>query len=164
MTPIILFSKQDGKIGTKAITFGSSHLTPEIDDIPAHTAVKIGNYVYEAVMFGGVRIRPYNDWVKQNRLVACVAYDRVPFEQDRFDRNFSDLWKKKYDFMAILYFAVYLLLNKYIGIKLPKVNKWHNENRYFCVELISLITGDDYEMTPPNVLLRKMKHEILDFH
>lgn len=149
-----LFS-YNGKVGSKAISWGTKHQNKTQYKTPSHVAILINDFlVIESTMFTGVRLIPYDVWKKKNK----IAY-RVQCSHERtwgtVMNSVFKIWGKKYDYKGILFFAWALVKNKFFGVELPKKNKWESNNSYFCVEIIENITGESYEMTSPVGLMNK---------
>lgn len=144
-----LFS-YNNKVGSKAIQWFTKHQNKTEYVTPSHVAVLINDFlVIESTMLTGVRIIPYEKWLSKGNQVAYrmqCPNDRV---WDDVMKGVFKIWGKKYDFVGILYFAWFLLLNKYLKKPMPKNNKWESNNKFFCVEIVENITGETYEMTSP---------------
>ena len=80
-----------------------------------------------------------------------------------FDQLTKKAWGAKYDFLAVLFFAYRILLNKLFGFKIPDKNKWEKKNRWFCNELFELEFGQDLSMKTPNDLMFMLdNHSVFD--
>lgn len=149
-----LFSKNK-KIGSYLIRFGSyliSKTKINYKIIPSHVAVLIDDtYVIESVMHGGVRIIPYNKWLEVN--IEIHKLDAKTITEHPKDLMF-EMWGKKYDFKGILYFTCCIIKNKIFKTPLPEINKWEQENCYFCTEFASRIyDGNTGSMRTPLQLM-----------
>jgi hypothetical protein len=151
-----IFSRRDA-IGSRFIAWGTKHLAPEIKDTPSHVAVLVDDtWIIESVMESGVRIVPFQEWSKGNIIVDVVPCKKNPHVMSSLHLIFSK-FHKKYDMLGLIYFSLRIGMNKYFGTPLPKKNIFNHENRYFCVELVATMNGEDYQMTCPVQLLQRLK-------
>lgn len=132
-------------LGSKAIIWGTKSLEPEIEPCSHLAIVLRKTLVIESTLTTGVRIIPYSHWIKENEVL--YAFDK-PYEGklSQFIPELLDkMWGKGYDYLGICYFAWRLFLWLFFRVKLPKVNKWQNKDKRFCVEIF----GEDLGMTSP---------------
>lgn len=154
---LFTISRQN-KFASKLIANTTGKLHPELNPC-SHVAVKIGPIIVESTLTKGVNIQPYQEWIKNNKVVYAF---RCP--QDRkavkvLTDTFSGVWGKKYDYLGICFFAWRILGFLILKKPLPRVNRWESEKRRFCVELIEKITGEKYSMTSPIQLVAKWKKQ-----
>lgn len=152
----ILFSNSN-KIGSKVIRLFQKSLTKikYIKNIPSHTSVLIGDVVYEST-FEGVRATLFSSWVTRNNIVSKLPIGEV--NKSRMEA-IVDIFGKKYDYAGLFYFAYRIILFKIFKCALPKKNKWHKMNKYFCTEVISIFTGKDYQMMAPVQIMEGMQYD-----
>lgn len=144
-----LFSRNK-KIGSRAISWAASFEKTDLEVNPSHVAVLLNDqWVIESTFTTGVRIVPYQNWLKINEelyKIPCEQNERPSWEVT--DKAIH-LWGKGYDWKGILYFSwVYaklILFNK----PLPKNNPWQRKYKYFCTEYVGLLVGEDYSMKSP---------------
>lgn len=156
-----LFSKNK-KIGSYLIRFGSYLINPSpivYNSIPSHVAVLIDDtYVVESVMHGGVRIIPYNKWLEINTEVNKITATGI-IEHPR-DLMF-EMWGKSYDFKGILYFTYCIIKTKLFNTSMPIINKYEQEDCYFCTEFASRIyDGNTGSMRTPLQLMELINGKI----
>lgn len=151
-----LFSRNN-KIGSKIISWASSHEKLNLDVYPSHVAVVLdGTWVIESTLFTGVRIVPYSKWIVFNEelyRIPCIQNHRPSVD---ILEKATKVWHKKYDWLGIMYFAICYLGVIFNGSKLPSENKWQNKNKYFCTEYVGQLSGIEYSMTSPAKLLCTM--------
>lgn len=143
-----LFSKKD-KWGANLISWASSELV-NLDEFPSHVALLINEkWVFESTYNNNVSIIGYSKWLELNKethKLKCIKERNYSEIKDLFRR----LDSKKYDWGGILYFTYRFLLYFLFALKLPKINKLHNKDKYFCCEVIGELTGISYEMSTPS--------------
>ena len=154
-----LFSKNK-KIGSRLIAWGTKHRYPELKDIPSHVAILIDEkWVFESTLESGVRVIGYKKWLEINTQV-----EKIPCTQDRTYEEVKDMFKSikdlKYDWMGVLYLGLNLVPNKLFGRKLPENNPWASDSKYFCCEVMSKLTGIDYEMSSPVDVMVEIKKSV----
>lgn len=138
--------KRDKKYkGSRLISWGTKTLEPTLEPCSHLCIILRKTLVIESTLTTGVRIIPYNHWIKKNRVVHSFEkeYDGklsqyIPLVMDK-------MWGKDYDYPGILYFAWRLALWLFLRIALPKVNKWNSPEKRFCVEIF----GEKLGMTSP---------------
>jgi hypothetical protein len=160
-----LFTKsRHKKIGSKLISWSTGKLHPELKPC-SHVAVKLGPIIIESTLKNGAQIQPYSEWIKHHEVVHAF---KCPHERTAIKvikDVFRNSWGKSYDYLGILYFAWRMLGFLVLKRPLPSVNRWQSKNKYFCVEMIEKITGQDYQMTSPIQLVstwKKAKLEEID--
>ena len=154
-----LFSKND-KIGSKVISWGTSFIEPQIEDVPSHTAILINNrWVFESTLESGVRRISYQEWLKINKEVC-----KIPCTQERtlegIIEEFRQIKDKKYDYIGLVYFGLRVLLFICFRLRIPKKNILNRKNSYFCSEVVGKMTGIDCQMTAPVTLMSKLKNDV----
>jgi hypothetical protein len=148
-----LFSRNK-KIGSKIIAWASGLLVKDLAKVPSHMAILIEEeglepLVFESTLDTGVRIVPYENWLKINeecyKIKCCQSWKhQAVFEKVKA------YWGKKYDWPGIAYFAWRFFLHLTLKRDFPKENAWQSENKYFCNELGGKFAGyDNYSMVTP---------------
>jgi len=144
-------------IGSKLIQWGSKlfHKSCTLT-IPSHVAVVVDdNWAIESVMFGGVRMLPYEKWKSIN--IEVASFDVSVCKEPLLD-VVNDAWGKKYDFVGLLWFLKCYVCHKVTGKAYPTKNTLESEDRYFCTELAGRILGmDDYSMLTPVIMLERLR-------
>ena len=132
-------------VGSRIIAWGTKGLEPELEPCSHLCIILKKTLVIESTMTDGVRIIPYSHWIKENEVVH--AFDK-PYE-GRLSQYIPELmdkiWGKKYDCLGIVYFSWRVALWRFLRRPLPKVNKWDNPDKRFCVEIF----GNKLSMTSP---------------
>lgn len=142
-------------IGSYIIRFGS-YLVDDygftFNNTPSHVAILIDEtYVIESVMSNGVRIIPYNKWLELNTEIMKI---KAPSYVEHPKDLMFEMWGKKYDKKGILYFALSILNYKLFKKEIPKLNKYEQEDAYFCTEFASRIyDGNTGSMRTPAQLM-----------
>lgn len=144
--------------GSRIISWSTKGLEPELKPC-SHLCIILRNtLVIESTLSDGVRIIPYSHWIKDNEIVYSFEkpYEGnlskyIPILMER-------IWGKGYDKVGILYFAWRILLFLFFRAPLPKVNRWDNPDKRFCVEIF----GEKLAMTAPiQMVARWMKDDTL---
>lgn len=151
-----LFSKRNKSFFSWAIRVFTKPLakfTP-FEDIPSHTAVRKGSFVYESTFLSGVRILPFESWKEINTIVG-VKERSIPHTDAEFERIFVDIWGKSYDWPGIIFWAIAVIKLVVFNKPIPTVNKWNSPNRYFCSEANGKLFRKDYQMKAPVQLLEQ---------
>lgn len=150
-----LFSNAD-KIGAKVIASGTAHLAPTIKEKVSHVALLVnGRWVHESTGKTGVSVISYDLWSKIHKEVA-----RVPLKTREYQEiadKFREIKGKKYDYLGILFFGL-SIVPTFLGVKLPKKNRWESPNRYFCCEALGYLTGHYYGMSAPVQILDRLQN------
>lgn len=147
--------------GSTLIKWGTGKLCPDLKPC-SHVAIKIDNIILESTMTRGVSIVPYLYWIKNQRVVHAF---RCPENRDAgnvLELAVKSTYGKKYDYAGILFFTWRMLGFLLLKRPLPKINRLHHSSRYFCIELISFITNEDYSMTSPIQLVERWKDQKLE--
>ena len=146
-------------IGSRAIIWGSNHIY-DLDtvDIPSHVAILIDEkWVLESTLSTGVRIEGYNKWLSHNNEVAKIDCSEEFRYWEDVKEMFKETKEQKYDWAGVAYLGIWLAINKATGLKLPSDNAIHNEDKYFCCEVMAKMTGLDYQMAPPVKVMMDLK-------
>lgn len=132
-------------LGSRIISSTTKELQPELEPCSHLCIILKKTLVIESTIKTGVRIIPYNHWIKENEVV--YAFDK-PYEgrlSQYIPKLMDKMWGKDYDKLGILYFTWRMALFLSLGLALPKVNKWQDKNKRFCVEIF----GENLGMTSP---------------
>lgn len=157
-----LFTKsRENKIGSRLISWSTGKLHPEIAPC-SHVAVKLGPIVIESTLTNGAQIQPYSEWIKHHKVIHAFKCPENRKAINVIQDVFRASWGRSYDYKGILYFSWRML--GFIVLKRPlcQVNRWQSDNKYFCVEMIEKITGENYQMTSPIQLVKTWKDEDLE--
>lgn len=155
-----LFSKNK-KIGSRAIAWGTKHRNETKRETPSHIALLINNkWVFESTLETGIRIIGYNEWKTINTEVAKIC-DNNTHDYSEIKEMFKELKNKKYDWCGVLFLTLCLIPNKLFGTKMPKDNKFAQDHKYFCCEVIGKLLDVDYDMKCPIDIMNDLKGRIL---
>jgi len=158
-----LFSKsREGAIGSKVIIEGTRLLAPELpkDEVPSHVAILVNNrWVFESTLESGVKRIEYKKWLKKNVVVKKIPCLKK-WDLSKIIEIFKNIRDKKYDYPAIVYFSWRMMLFIAFKKKLPSANKFNSEDKYFCCEAVGEMTGCDYQMTAPVVLMLSIEEAV----
>lgn len=151
-----LFS-HNKKIGSHLISWGSSLLTKGLKDYPSHVAILLDDtFVLESVLSSGVRIAPYSQWKLINTELYKIPHTFTNEKCEQLKDLMFEVWNKKYDWLGITYFGYCILKYFLFKISLPTVNKWEQEDKYFCTEFAGRLSGHNYSMITPAMLYIEM--------
>lgn len=142
-----LFSKNN-KLGSRLIAWAAKYEHLGLEDNPSHIAILINEmFVLESTLTTGVRIIPYQSWLKINTPVAKLPSGIANGKAAR-DILISK-WGAKYDWLGLLYFALQYI--KLICFKkdMDAINKWESSEKMFCTEYASLLSGQNLSMKSP---------------
>lgn len=142
--------------GSKLIQWGTRFIHPELTPC-SHVAVKMGELVLEATLEKGVDIIPYDLWIKKNKVIYSFKCSINRDIHSILKETLNHTYDKKYDWFGILFFAWRILGFIILNRPLPSVNRWHDSNKFFCVEVIGKITGENYQMMSPIQLVKHFK-------
>lgn len=157
-----IFSRND-KIGSFIIRNSTKQLQPEVEKSPSHVAILVNNkYVIESTLESGFRVIPYKKWLELNEELYKFECAQT-WMMKEIKQLYKPLKNKKYDFKGVLYFSWRIILNLFFRIEMPLKNKWHQEDRYFCCEVLGKMTGVSYEMVAPVQLVYRIKNAIDEF-
>lgn len=98
--------------------------------------------------------------LKKFRKTSEIVYRlKLPKKYDLcFHYQFARLEDSAYDLPAALYAGWRILLNKYLGIAFPAVNKFNFKNAYMCTELAQKVMKIDVDsFITPYALYLKIK-------
>lgn len=149
-------SRDPKKVGSRLIKWGTGKLHPEIQSC-SHVALKIGNLVLESTLSNGVDLVPYKYWIKQHKVVHAFLCPASRHPEDIIDKAINVTYNKSYDWFGIMFFSWRMLGFILLNRPLPQINRWHSVSKFFCVEVISAITGENYHMTSPVQLVAKWR-------
>ena len=145
-----LFSKNK-KIGSTIIRKATKHLEPDIseEEIPSHVAILINNrWVFESTLESGVRRISYEKWLEIN-----TEIDKIECQTERTLEGVLGLFRgildQDYDYLGVCYFGYRLALSILFDTEIPKINKWNQDNSYFCSEVVGKLLELDYQMIAP---------------
>lgn len=159
-----LFSKNK-KIGSKIIRAGTSYLEPSIcfEKTPSHVAILIQErWVIESTMESGVRVIPYQDWLKINIEINKIKCTKQ-WTMEQIKSIYKPLKGLKYDYMGIIYFSYRIFLNRVFSMPIPQQNYYNHDDMFFCSEMVSKMTGVSYEMVAPVQLMVKIENKLGEF-
>jgi hypothetical protein len=142
-----LFSRKE-KWGSKLISWASEELGSE-EPAPSHVALLLNErWVFESTYSNNVSIMSYSKWKEEN-----IERYKIESTSEHYFEEVKKLYRriegKKYDWKGIMYFSWRVLLYIFLGLSIPKKNKWHSEDAYFCCELVGELVGISYEMSTP---------------
>lgn len=148
-----LFSSNN-MIGSKIIANGTRHLAQSTPKC-SHVAVLINNrWVHESTMNSGVRVISHGLWLDHNEEVARV--ELAPREYQEVADHFRDIKGRKYDWVGIVFFAL-AVIPTFLGLPLPKKNRWQDKNKFFCCEVLAYLTDRCYSMMAPIQILKELR-------
>ena len=145
-----LFSKNPKSFFSWAIRIFTKPLAKKtpFKNIPSHTAIRKGQFVYESTFFSGVRILPFENWEDHVDIVG-VKERSINISDAQFEAIFVSIWGKKYDWKGILFFACSVVRHVVFAKPMPKINKWNSPNKYFCSEANGRLFKTDNQMKSP---------------
>lgn len=155
-----LFSRPNNKakMGAAVISWASKVVRKHDGEVPSHVAVLLnGNLVVESTFTTGVRIIPYSNWLKKNKLIKQIPCAQPYRSSKEVFSLLMDVWGKKYDWKGILFFSWCIVKKILLGEKIPRVNKWEDKNSYFCTEFAARLTGVESGMLTPLEFMIKLE-------
>lgn len=152
----VIFSKNK-KIGSWVVRAGSYwEADVPFNECPSHVAVLVDNrWVVESTVTDGFRVISYKKWLELNELIG-FSDELNNIDYKTVFRQFRSKKGARYDWMGVAYLGWRLALKLIFKRPLPKTNAWHSPDKYFCSEVISKLTGRNYEMTTPARLLMEL--------
>lgn len=148
--------KKDSKyVASKLISYGTKDLEPKIEPCSHLCIILRKTLVIESTLSTGVRIIPYTHWIKDNKVVHSFEKSYEDSLSEYIPTVMENMWGKSYDYKGILYFSFRIVLFKYLGMELPKNNKWENPKKRFCVEIF----GDKLSMVSPIQMVAKWQKD-----
>jgi hypothetical protein len=142
-----LFSRNK-KVGSRLIAWASGLLL-EMDKVPSHVALD-QKFVAESVLNAGVRLIPYESWLKLNEECYKVSCSTAFKDANEVFAVLADIWGKSYDWKGLTFFALCFLKHLLFKIPFPKENAWQDDDSYFCTEAAARLSGyDKHSMTTP---------------
>lgn len=148
-----LFSRNP-LIGSRLIAWFSGLLVSDLEKIPSHMAVLVEQegsvpLVFESTFASGVRIMPYSNWLTINEECYKIPCGKIRSQEEVFGLV-KEYWGKKYDWQGVLYFVPCFISHLFFKTPFPKVNKWQQEDRYFCNEIGGILANyPNYSMVTP---------------
>jgi hypothetical protein len=160
--------KKKSAIVGQLIRFFTKRKDQELGDVPSHMQYVFGKrFSLEAVGSTGVRIGFFPSSIKHNEVIAVFEYNKMT-ENGWSDKAMVVEGAFKYhglgyDYMSILWFALYLVRQWMFNIPVPSSNNWDNQKRFFCSEMMEFIEeGDQGAVDPNSQMLALPQHEDFD--
>ena len=156
-----LFTHND-LIGSKLISHFTKKSWQSREKTPSHTGVLFLNLmVVHSNGANGVHIEPFYSFKKKNKIICALRRATEKRSREEAEELFlhycREAYAAPYDYAAIAYFCYRIILNKLFNIPIPLKNKWENERKFFCDELLEVELGRDLSMTTPNELMLEME-------
>ena len=121
----------------------------------SHCGILVGDYVIHSNLLG-VQCELLSDFEDKSEIVYRVSLEEPKDLTDRLVRVFQ-LRGRFYDFGALLFVGISLLLRSKLGIPLPKSNLWANTGMYLCTELVTdIVYAREDAMLTPSGLYSKL--------
>lgn len=156
MIDIAIIFSRNKKIGSKIISYFTSHLNKTNLPTPSHVALLVnGRWICESTLEKGVHIISIDKWSAVNEIVYIKPFKSIIFSDIKDE--LKKIVNKKYDWLGVIYFAICILLHRYFHISIPIKNLWHSDNKYFCTEVLRTIFPDKtFSMCAPVQILNEM--------
>lgn len=145
-----LFSRNN-KIGSKLIAWASGLIIHDLDKVPSHVAVLIGDsVVMESTLDSGVRMIPYSYWKIINEECYKIPCQQIERSEEEIFNAFEKIFKCKYDWLGILFFTKCFIMHILFKASFPKQNRWQSDNKFFCTEFAGRLSEyEKYSMVTP---------------
>ena len=139
--------------------WGSRLIRAVTDESVSHCAIRVGVFVvHSRLTSGGVVIEPYKKFLRENEIVYRLTPNVIP-GVERVISSYSRL----YDLGGIFFLGFRLLLRKYLGIPVPKVNLWQSTGMLMCTEYVLDSMGIERDsMITPYKLYKKLRSATLN--
>lgn len=159
---------KNSKIGSKLISWGTKKEGQKDGTIPSHYfMVFFRKIVLEARLESGVQLTYWGTFKGHNDIVKLFIPIGEQESREQKGHMFNNILKmshgKPYDKRAVAYFGWRIFLLKYFGKPLPAKNKYNDQDKFFCDELYSLVSGKDMSMKAPNCLMVDMASRAEEF-
>ena len=91
---------------------------------------------------------------------ALVYSLDFPDDYPRLIQSMGRLNRSTYDFLALVYVGLALILKHYLKIPLPKRNPWSISGAYMCTEFVTATLGAEDTMVTPYQLYLQLKAKL----
>jgi hypothetical protein len=152
----IASKRRKTSVGSLLISQTTKGLAPGLKPCSHLCIVLKKTLVIESTLTTGVRIMPYKQWLKENEIVYVFEKSYNGKLSQYIPELMDRLWGKDYDVAGILYFSWRMILWLLCRIPLPKVNKWEDPNKRFCVEVF----GEKLAMVSPIQMVGRWKQDL----
>lgn len=127
------------RLGSRLIAWGTAKLRgANIEHVPSHCALLVGDTVHEAVMFDNIREVPFDAWKERNLIIKMKD---IYIDEEFFHRSRAEYWGKQYDFLGLLYFGFCMFSALVFRQPMPCFNKWNRAGKFMCVEWLAMFCG-----------------------
>jgi len=144
-------------IGGKLISWGTKRKGQSSKECPSHVAFRFNDVIFESTLFSGVREVSSEEFYANHTVITEIDLGISEESTYRFlEKARAEIKGSGYDFPALMYFSLIALMYKagfYEEIPTKNRNYWNFKNKFFCVEVYSIITGEDYSLVSPNDLM-----------
>ena len=123
----------------------------KLSEVPSHMALIFPNKIVLEARGGGVRLTFLDSFLKKNViLTSFVRADHNVNSNNNLKLALERFYGKPYDFVAIFWWACFLLRYKLFGMDIPKMDKWQEAHHFYCSELFEISGINDYTYLDPN--------------
>jgi hypothetical protein len=92
-------------------------------------------------------------WKEQHTEASRVQLKSRDYQE--IADQYRCIMNRRYDYLGVFFLAL-CIIPTYVGLPLPKKNMWQCPKKYFCCEVVGYLTGQDYSMAPPNLVLKSI--------
>ncbi len=124
------------RAGSRLIAWGTAKIKGvDVENVPSHCALLVGDTVHEAVMFDNIREIPFDAWKERNLIIKMKDID---IDEEFFHRARADYWGKQYDILGLMYFFFAVFSSLAFNRELPLINEWNRQGKFMCVEWLAM--------------------------
>jgi hypothetical protein len=121
----------------------------------SHCAIIVDNLWVIHSNFKGVNAEYIGDFTEVNTIV-----DRIPYNgnRERILDMLEDYHSSSYDFWAMIYSGLLLILHRCVPRFIPKQNLWQTSGMFICTEFLSkVIFNQEDSLITPGQLREKLR-------
>lgn len=107
----------------------------------------------------GVHIETYESFIKHSKIIYTLEKKNSSKDTRKILNLLAEYEWSSYDFGAVIFLGISLLLRRYLKIPLPKSNLWQSTGMFMCVEWVSkyIDLKEESMLTP-----KKLYYTLLD--
>lgn len=115
-----------------------------LDSDCSHFAINLDNGLVFHSNFYGCHIEPYSVFMQKNKVIHRLSFNpilRQSQEEKIYQRLINIEYGKGYDFGAMLFLGLNLIMKKIFNLPLSKKNLWQDKDLSICTEVYSSLLG-----------------------
>jgi hypothetical protein len=143
-------------IFTKNNTFISKLIRKVTKEPVSHCGILVNDTVIHS-NFLGLQIEPLLKFKKHSEIVFRVQLNADDEMLGKAEKLKTTKRRSFYDYGAITFLAISLILRNYFKVPLPKSNLWASTGMYLCTELVTkVVYSEEDAMITPYKLYKKL--------